>query len=238
MLACSGEIAAQPPPLAPEVPSTPAPPASNEPTEAAKALIADGPWDFVNAERDKTCTVTFRADPSPHGMKVEFDRACAGHFPFVRDVIAWTLTEGDFLRLLDAKGQAVLEFSEVEAGVYEAPRPEEGILFIQSAGAAGPPPRTADQMAGEWVVTRGAGTTICTLTLTTTAAGDDFAVTVRQPCDAFVRGFGPTTWLMDRDELVLKSARGQAWRFEEGDDEDTWRRIPETADPVLVKRKR
>ena len=67
-------------------------------------------------------------------------------------------------KVLDAKGKSVLEFSEVESGIYEAPKPGEGILFIQNASAAGPEPRTAAQMAGEWVIQRN-GRQICALTL-------------------------------------------------------------------------
>ncbi len=224
LTASGGELAAQ----------TPAPPAG-APNEAAKAMA--GTWEFTNADRDKQCTVTFRTDPGSPGMKLEFDRACAGHFPFIREVVGWSIAENDFLRLLDSKGKSVLEFSEVESGVYEAPRPGEGILFIQNAGAAGPPRRTAEQMTGEWTIVRGAGRPICGLTLSNTAAGDDFAVRLKQPCDVFVTRFGPATWQMDRGELVLKSARGQSWRFEEGDEATTWRRVPDTADPVLMVRK-
>jgi hypothetical protein len=204
------------------------------PNEAAKALI--GTWEFSNADRDRLCTITFRSETNVAGMRLEFDRGCAALFPFIRDVAGWTIAEGDFLRLVDASGKPVLEFSEVESGVYEAPRPGEGILFIQNAGAAGPAPRTAEQIAGEWAITRGAGTTICALTLSSTAAGTDFALQVKPPCDPFVTRFGPVTWRIDRDELVLKSARGQTWRFEESD-ATTWRRIPQTADPVLLVRK-
>src|SRR5438105_6124480 len=120
--------------------------------DAAKAMI--GTWEFVNADRDKRCAVTFRADATAAGTKVEFDRACGGVFPFIRDVVAWSLAEGDFLRLLDVRGRSVLEFSEVESGIFEAPRPGEGILFIQHASAAGPEPRKADEMAGEWTIQR------------------------------------------------------------------------------------
>ncbi|MEW6453503.1 MAG: AprI/Inh family metalloprotease inhibitor [Pseudomonadota bacterium] len=202
-------------------------------SDAAKAMV--GTWEFANADRDKRCTITLRADAVPVGLKVEFDRACAGLFPFVRDVAAWSLNEGDFLRLLDAKGKPILDFSEVESGIYEAPKPGEGILFIQNASAAGPEPRTAAQMAGEWAIQRN-GKQICALTLSNTAVGEEFAVRVKQPCDQLVTRFGPTTWSMERGELVMKAARGQVWRFEEGD-EQGWRRIPETADPMQLIKK-
>jgi hypothetical protein len=203
-------------------------------SDAAKAML--GTWEFSNADREKICAVTFRADPSAGGMRVEFERKCAGIFPFISEIVSWSMSEQDFLRLLDAKGQSVLEFSEVEGGIFEAPRPGEGILFIQNASTVGPAPRTAEQMTGDWTVMRGGGKTVCTLTLSDTASGEEFAVRVQRPCDAFVTRFAPVTWQMDRGEVVLKSARGQSWRFEEGDG-SSWRRVPQSADPVLLVRK-
>jgi hypothetical protein len=203
-------------------------------SEAAKALV--GTWEFTNADRDKVCTVTFRTDRSTAGMKVDFDRTCVNVFPFVREVAGWTMGENDFLRLVNAQGRSVLDFSEVESGVYEAPRPGEGILFIQNAGAAGPAPRTAEQIAGDWQVVRGSTQPICTLTLSNTTAGAELALRVIPPCDGAVTRFAPTTWQVDRGELLLKSARGQTWRFEESG-EATWRRVPEGADPITLVRK-
>jgi hypothetical protein len=72
--------------------------------------------------------------------------------------------------------------------------------------------------------------------LSQTPAGEDFAVQIKPPCDQFITRFGPATWQMDRGEIVLKSARGQTWRFEEGDG-TTWKRFPQAADPVLLVRK-
>jgi len=211
-------------------------PAVSQPamSDAAKAMI--GTWEFSNADREKVCSVTFRADSVRVGMRVQFEGKCAALFPFVQDVAGWRLADNDFLRLVDAKGEAVLEFSEVESGIFEAPRPGEGILFIQNASATGPAPRTADQTAGEWSVVRAAGRPICTLTLSQTPAGEDFAVQIKPPCDQFVTRFGPATWQMDRGEVVLKSARGQAWRFEEGEG-NSWKRVPQTNDPVTLVRK-
>ncbi len=218
LAACWGEAAAQ----------------TAGPGDAAQALA--GTWEFTNADRDRVCTITLRTDPAGSAMRAEFDKECAGKFPFIGEVVGWTLADNDFLRLVDRAGSSVLEFSEVESGVYEAPRPGEGILFIQKADAAAPQPRSAEEVAGDWTVTRGAGKPICTLTLSNTAAGADFAVQVQQPCDAFVTRFGPATWQMERGELLLKPAKGQAWRFEEND-QNTFQRVPATADPVSLVRK-
>jgi len=203
-------------------------------SDEVKAM-AEGTWEFSNADRDKRCMLTFRTDAAATGMRLEFDRGCAGLFPFIKEIVGWSLTQNDFLRLLDAKGQSVLEFSEVESRIYEAPRPGEGILFIQASTAVGPPPKEADQMFGDWALAR-AGKSICGMTLANTPAGDDFyALKLKPGCDQLVTRFAPTAWQMDRGELLLKNARGQTWRFEEGD-ASTWERVPETADPVLLMR--
>jgi hypothetical protein len=195
-----------------------------------------GSWEFSTADREKMCTITFRADSAPAGKRVTFDPSCADHFPFVKEIVAWSHADNDFLRLLDAQGQSVLDFSEVESGIFEAPRPGVGILFIQNASAAGPAPRTAEQTVGDWAVVRGGNRTVCRLTLSKTAVGEEFAVQVRPPCEASVTRFGPATWQLDRGELVFRSARGQYWRFE-AVDETSWRRVSETADQLMLVRK-
>jgi Protease inhibitor Inh len=203
------------------------------PSDAVKAMI--GAWEFTNAPRDKLCTVRFRTEPVAHGMKLDFDSSCSGLFAFVAEVAGWTIADNDFLRLIDADGRPVLEFSEVENGVYEAPKPGEGILFIQKPTAA-PAQRTTADLSGEWSVARANGRPICRLTLTNDAAGDDFAVRVTPPCDPLVTRFGPVAWRIDNDQLLLKSARGQVWRFEEGEAQ-TWRRVPASANPVTMTKK-
>jgi len=203
-------------------------------SDAGKAMTT-GTWEFSNADRDKRCTVTFRADPAAAGMRLEFDKGCVALFPFITQVAGWTLADNDFLRLVDAQGKSVLEFSEVETHMYEAPRPGEGILFIQASTEVGPPPKQADQMIGDWGLVRGSGKPICTLTLTNKPKGDDLALALKPGCNAFVTGFAPTAWQMDRGELLLKNARGQTWRFAEGDG-STWTRVPESAVPVLLLR--
>jgi hypothetical protein len=202
-------------------------------SDDAKAMAA-GTWEFSNADRDKRCTLTFRTDPAAAGMRLEFDSACAGLFPFVKEIVGWTLAQNDFLRLLDAQGKSVLDFSEVESQIYEAPRPGEGILFIQASTAVGPPPKEADQMFGDWALARG-GKPICTMTLANTPAGDDYALKLKPGCDQLVTRFAPTTWQMDRGELVLKNARSQTWRFAEGDGA-SWQRVPEGPQPMTLVR--
>ncbi len=201
--------------------------------DSAKAVI--GAWEFSNADRDKICTATFKSDSTKVGFKVEFDANCGELFPLVRDVAGWSFPENDLLRLLDAQGKTLVEFSEVEDGIYEAPTPGLGVLFLQNAAAAGPPPKPPEQVAGNWAIMRGPDASLCVLTLATTAVKDGFALTVKPGCDAGVARLNFTQWRMDRGELVLVPARGTPWRFEEIDNV-TWRRLPESAEPIVLVR--
>ena len=107
----------------------------------------------------------------------------ANQFPLVNDVAGWNFPEGDLLRLLDAQGRTLVEFSEVEDGIYEAPTPGLGVLFLQSPAAAGPPPKSPEEVAGNWAITRGTGAPACALTLATTVLRDAFVLTVKPGCD-------------------------------------------------------
>ena len=211
-----------------------APVAATAQSDAEKGLA--GPWEISNAARDKTCPITLRADAAPGGRKLEFDRsACGNDFPPLKEAGAWTLAGDDIVRIVSAKGKVLYEFTEVETGTYESLKPGQPLTFLQSAGAIRPPPRTAEQMTGDWSVVRGASAPICTLTLALTAAGSDtYGLKVQPGCDRAVNEFGPTSWQMDNGELVIKSARGPAWRFEEND--GTWQRIPEGTNPIMLVR--
>jgi Protease inhibitor Inh len=200
--------------------------------DSAKALI--GTWEFSNADRDKICSATFKSDATKLGFKVEFEKKCAELFPVVSDVVAWTFPDNDLLRFVDSQGKPLVEFSEVEDGIYEAPTPGLGVLFLQKPGAASQP-KPAEQIAGDWAVTRRGGPPICTLTLSANAAKDGFALSVKPGCDAAIAKLNFTQWKLDDDELLLVPARGAPWRFEDSDN-DTWRRVPAGSEQIVLVR--
>lgn len=203
------------------------------PRDYVKSVL--GAWEFSNSARDKLCSLTLRGETNANGQRLDIGKDCVAIFPFMKDVVAWKFGENDFLRLFDAKGEAIVEFSEVEMGLFESLKAGEGVMFLQNAASAGPAPRTVDQMTGEWSIVRGQRP-VCGLSLTNRGAGQDgFTLRLKPGCDAAITRFNPTVWQMDRSELVLMSARGETWRFEETDPK-TWQRIPERAEPILMVR--
>ncbi len=225
-------------------------PNTQTPSDAAKpqadpesAML--GAWEFSNADHDKICRFVFRADAvagatgGAGGHKLDIDKTCANVFPSTKDIVGWAVDNFGALRLLDAQGKAVIELEEAETGLYDGFEPGQGRYVLQSAAAA--PVRSAADMIGGWAIARGTGKPICALTLANTpaavggAAAGALALKLKPGCNAFITRFNPTSWRMDQGDLILLSARGQTWRFEEND-ANSWQRVPESPDPVLLVR--
>src|SRR5436190_19673962 len=78
-----------------------------------------GQWELSTTERSKTCVVTLKGDTSPQGSRLELEPGCAAALPFTKDIKAWNIKGLDIVRLQDGAGQAVIDFTEVESGIFE-----------------------------------------------------------------------------------------------------------------------
>jgi hypothetical protein len=195
-----------------------------------------GQWELSTTERSKTCVVTMKSDSSPQGFKLELEPACAAALPFTRDIAAWSIKGLDIVRLQDAAGQPVIDFTEVESGIFEGLRQGEGVYILQNLAAARSLAKSMDQMIGDWSMVRGNGQTVCGLTLTNTEAGaDNFQVFLKPKCDPAISAFAPTQWRLDHGQMILMSKNGQTWQFE-ADDNAQWRRVPDSADGLVMMR--
>jgi Protease inhibitor Inh len=203
-------------------------------TSLKKDMI--GQWELSTTERSKTCVVTLKPDATPQGLKLELEPSCPKALPFTKDITAWNIKGLDIVRLQDAKGEAVIDFTEVEAGILEGMRTGEGVYILQNLAAARSLAKSMDQMIGDWSMVRGNGNTICGLTLTNNDAGNDnFQVFLKPKCDATIAAFAPTQWRLERGQIMLMSDRGDTWRFE-ADDNAQWRLVPDSADPLILLR--
>ncbi|KIZ35022.1 MULTISPECIES: protease inhibitor Inh/omp19 family protein [Rhodopseudomonas] len=212
--------------------------ASPAPAQDAAALKKDmvGQWELSTAERSKTCVVTLKPDAAPQGLKLELEPGCAAALPFTKDIAAWNVKGLDIVRLEDAAGAAVIDFTEVETGIFEGRRSGEGIYILQNLVAARSLARSMDQMIGDWAMVRASGRTICGLTLTNTETdAENFEVYLKPNCDQSVTSFAPKMWRLERGEVLLQSATGEIWRFQ-ADDNAQWRLMPDSVDPLILVR--
>jgi len=211
------------------------PQASSQDAAALKREMI-GQWELSTAERSKTCVVTLKSDATPQGFRLELEPACAKALPFTKEINAWNVKGLDIVRLQDAAGQPVIDFTEVESGIFEGMRQGEGIYLLQNLAAARSLAKSMDQMIGDWAMVRGNGNTICGLTLTNNDAGqDNFQVFLKPKCDPTIAAFAPTQWRLERGQIMLMSDRGDTWRFE-ADDNAQWRLVPDSADPLIMLR--
>jgi hypothetical protein len=201
-----------------------------QPSEAAQIA---GAWEISNAERDRRCGVTFSVEPAPGGHKLELDPDCLTAFPSLSEVVAWAIGN-DALRLLDGKGAAIMEFTEVENGMFESERRADGLLFLQTQAALKAETRTVEQITGDWYFLREADKPLCRITLSNEQDGDAFKIAIKPGCNKAIAAFGLATWRLDRDQLVLSGKAGM-WRFSEAEP-TTWERVPLSADPLLLVR--
>jgi hypothetical protein len=195
-----------------------------------------GQWELATTERSKTCVVTLKGDASPQGLKLELEPGCAAALPFTKEITAWSIKGLDIVRLQDATGESVIDFTEVESGIFEGLRQGEGIYILQNLAAARSLAKSMDQMIGDWAMVRGNGQAICGLTLTNTEAGqDNFQVFLKPKCDPAIAAFAPTRWRLEHGQMLLMSQGGEVWHFE-ADDNAQWRLVPDTADPLIMLR--
>jgi hypothetical protein len=195
-----------------------------------------GQWELATTDRSKTCVLTIMPDTTPQGLKLELEPNCATALPFTKDITGWNIKGLDIVRLQDATGEAVIDFTEVETGIFEGLRSGEGVYILQNLAAARSLAKSMDQMIGDWAMVRGDGNSICGLTLTNTDAGhDNFQVFLKPKCDPKVAAFAPTQWRLEHGQIMLMSDSGETWRFE-ADDNAQWRMVPDSADPLIMLR--
>lgn len=209
--------------------------ASAQDTSALKKNMV-GQWELSTTERSKTCVVTLKGDPSPQGLKLDLEPGCAAALPFTKDITAWTVAGLDIVRLQTATGEPVIDFTEVESGIFEGRRENEGIYILQNLAEARSLAKSMDQMIGDWAFVRDNGQTICGITLTNTEVPpDNFQAFLKPKCDPAIAGFKPEVWRLEHGEILLMSAKGDTWHFQ-ADDNAQWRLVPDTANPLILVR--
>jgi Protease inhibitor Inh len=208
---------------------------SQEPTDLRKEMI--GQWELATTDRSKTCVVTMKSDSAPQGLKLELEPGCATTLPFTKDITAWSVKGlGDIVRLQNKAGESVIDLTEVESGIFEGNRSGEGIYILQNLEAARSLAKSMDQMIGDWAMVHGDGQSICGITLTNNeASADNFQAFLKPKCDPTVAAFAPTQWRLDHGQILLISDNGEIWTFE-ADDNAQWRRVPDSADPLILLR--
>ena len=108
----------------------------------------------------------------------------------------------------------MIDFTEVEAGIFEGAAQRRGRLHPAESRRrplAGQVDGPDDRRLGDGArqrQRRSAGST-----LTNTDAGkDNFQVFLKPKCDPAVAAFAPKQWRLERGQMMLMSEKGETWR--------------------------
>ena len=165
-----------------------------------------GNWQFSNADQDKVCHFVFRNDPASGGYKLDIDKNCPNVFPSTKNVVAWAIDNFGSLRLLDSTGKAVIELNEVETGMFDGFRKEEGRYILQNAASI-TPTHTAADIAGDAPIVdhiidelhQALGFRIAALVADPKVADERHAPTLAQATEPLRRHPGPDDAILNRN---------------------------------------
>lgn len=228
-----------PPATAPKAaaPAAQPAPAKLDPSvrEAATRLAA--PFRLASADGTRACAFALKAEPAGPGLAVEFDRAACAPIGFSALVVAWLPDPSGSLRLLNAQGRTVAEFTEGTGGSYEALREGDGVYFLANPAVADVAELRAEEVVGDWDLARQAGTPVCRWTLLDAPArGGGFRLSIADGCDSALLRFAPTAWDIEGGNILVRGEGGaSAIRFARQED-GGWARTPERGRPLLMTR--
>ncbi|HZB36820.1 MAG TPA: AprI/Inh family metalloprotease inhibitor [Beijerinckiaceae bacterium] len=220
-----------------------------------------GAWDIVLEGSHRKCRINLSLDAAGIGRALRFPAGCRRALPALREAGGWTIPERGALRLVDAMGEAALEFKPNGANrfvattgtgeTYRLEREEEARLAALPPPAPAPPigvpqltpvdPAKAPPAAslpGTYLVDRYTEREVCRLALMPTPLGGSglYEARLLEGCrDQGLRTFDPLTWRYERGRLTLMARRGhEVTLISERDGH--WRRDPEVGATLILRK--
>jgi hypothetical protein len=213
------------------------------PKEASLA----GNYELASADGMRSCPITLtentRGPASTVGDKtplreVTLDRAACGQIiVFSTSIAGWSPGPGHAIRLHDAQGALVAEFTEGVDGTWEALRDRDGVYFlVNPLLAAAAEPAKPTELFGLWNLGRTVGRPACRVRLSDARAQPGaYRLDPDAACHLLFGRFMPGRWRIERGDLVLESAGGGALRFAPNE-EGGWAKVPEDSRPLFLTR--
>ncbi|MCL8383744.1 protease inhibitor Inh/omp19 family protein [Xanthobacter aminoxidans] len=203
--------------------------------EAAARMAA--PLRLSSADGARGCAFALKPDAAGPGLAVEFDRPACADIGFSAQVVAWLPDPSGSIRLLNAQGRTVAEFTEGTEGSYEALREGDGVYFLANPAVAEGTELKPEEVVGDWDLARQVGTPVCRVTLLDSPAkGGGFRLSIASGCDAALLRFGPTAWDIEGGNILVRGEGGASViRFARQED-GGWARTPERGRPLLMTR--
>lgn len=246
-------LAAAPAPEGPARAQTPVlPRGADAAPDALRPFL--GAWDIERVGAARKCTVTFGAEPAPHGRQVRMPATCRRALPVLGGVAAWSVTAEGAPRLFDAAGMAVLSFANAADGLQAegpdgqsyrldpkghpraAPRPPPSPAELAATAAQRPTPvdpalaPAPESLPGLYSVMRQPDRETCRLSISATAG----AAFEGRCADTGLTIFSPVGWRYEAGRLRLIARKGHSVELIFGN--GLWRKDPAVGAPLLLRK--
>lgn len=234
VLAAPGDALAQKQAPAP----APAPAVRLDPAVREAGARLAGAFQLTSADGARACAFTLKPDAGGPGLAVDFDRDACGVIAFSSQVVAWLPDPSGSIRLINAQGRTVAEFTEASGGSYESLREGDGVYFLASPNAVDTTELKVEEVVGDWDLARTAGTPVCRVTLLeeTAAGGTGHRLAIAPGCDSALLRFAPVAWDIEGGNILVRGeGSGALIRFARQED-GGWARTPERGRPLLMTR--
>jgi len=191
---------------------------------------------LTSADGERRCDLTLGLQAAGSGLALAWDRAACTDIGFMAQVGAWLPEVAGGLRLLTPQGRTVAEFTPATQGSFEALREGDGVYFLAPPAATDAALATPEEVLGDWLVSREAGSAVCRWTLLEApATGGGGRLTLSPPCDEPLTRFAPVAWELVGGNILVRGSDGSTIRFARQDD-GTWSRVPERSRPLVMTR--
>lgn len=199
-----------------------------------------GAWQIVPVDGSPACRVTLGIAPMPGGWKAEPGAQCAAIAPAAATTVAWTFRDG--LRLLDAKGVAVMQFEEDETALLSSPSVAAPAFYLVPAIPGYGRLRQPREWEGAWQFTA-RGQKPCVLLFGPPAKADgqhDGGSVVVRHCRSMALKRMDRWYLEGMDVMLAGSGDAQMVFTPDGadthrSDDGRWRLSPWSASPTLKR---
>lgn len=236
LVALTPALAQKADPVAKPAPAPAAAPKLDPTVREAAARMA-APFRLSSADGSRSCAFTLKPEAFGPGLALEFDRPACADIGFSAQVVAWLPDPSGSIRLVNAQGRTVAEFTEGAEGSYETLREGDGVYFLANPTTADAAELKPEEVVGDWDLARQAGAPVCRVTLLDSPAkGGGFRLSIANGCDAALLRFGPTAWDIEGGNILVRGDGGASViRFARQED-GGWARTPERGRPLLMTR--
>ncbi len=193
------------------------PPTPTEATAGIDPVIEGmaGPFMFAQGSGGPECRVELSTEAVIHAFAIIIPDTCIADFPLLAEIAGWTMLEDGTLRLTDALGKGIQDFTETESGLFLSGEPPGySMVNVDESDFAETQPVGSfpEKHAGAYVLSQAEAPDLarCEVNLLLEAGGEDwYLVSVDPSCPTELLRFEIIGWRPAPEGIMLIGKPGE-----------------------------